>query len=406
MYIKRHIEKTINRATEAFPAVLVTGPRQVGKSTLLKENMTSGTYVSMDDRIVMQAVRQDPRGFLKMQGIPLILDEIQRVPEIFLDIKYIIDADRRSGMYILTGSQRFELMQGISESLAGRIGIVNMLGLSMREIIGNPFDEPFFPEISHIADRKSSIDTENREIWNIIHKGGMPELYANPKMDWENYYASYVDTYIERDVRELAQVGDSGTFVQFMTALAARSGALLNMHAMAAEIGIDDKTVKRWISILEASGIIYLLKPFSLNINKRIVKTPKVYFTDTGLICYLCRWLTPDHLINGAQAGQIYETFVISEILKSYYNAGKVPNMFFFRNTAGQEVDLLFYRNHTLYPVEIKKTASPNSKDIKHFKTLHSFFPSLEIGRGGIICNYPDALPLDEKNMIIPVNVI
>ena len=234
----------------------------------------------------------------------------------------------------------------------------------------------------------------------------MPELYSNENMDWEQYYAAYVDTYIERDVKQLGSVGDTLAFTQFMTALASRTGELLNAASLARDVGVDNKTVKRWLSILQASNIIYLLQPFSLNINKRIIKTPKVYFTDTGLVCYLCRWLTPETLANGAMAGSIYETFIVSEILKSYYNAGKEPDLYFFRNTDGQEVDLLFYRDGKLYPIEIKKTSSPNVKDAKHFGTLSTFFPSLEVSEGGIICNAEDLLPLGQNLKIIPFRFI
>jgi hypothetical protein len=281
-----------------------------------------------------------------------------------------------------------------------------MLGLSNRELSGDPFCRPFLPTIDYLKNRNTQVSLSLPELWERIHRGSMPEMYANESIEWEAFYASYVRTYIERDVRQLAQVGDVLVFTQFMIALAARTGGLLNMSSLAKDVGVDDKTIKRWLSILQDSGTIYLLQPFSLNVNKRIVKTPKVYFTDTGLVAFLCRWLTPDTLANGAMSGNIYETFIIAEILKSYYNDGKDPNMFFFRNTDGQEVDLLFYTDGTLYPVEIKKTASPNLKDIKNFKTLQTNFPSLIIGEGGIICNHDRLLPLADKNRIIPFSMI
>ena len=405
MYIERHIKKTIDRMLHSFPSVLLTGPRQVGKSTLLRNGYAETRYLSMDDRVVLNAVKEDPRGFFELQGTPLILDEIQRVPEAFIDLKYEIDRDRHSGMYMLSGSQKFELMKDVSESLAGRISIVNMLGLSMRELRNEAFNSPFLPDADYLSSRNGQPYMQEK-LWEIIQRGSMPELYADPDMDWESFYASYVDTYVVRDVRELSQVGDTTTFVQFMTALAARTGELLNMHALALDVGVDDKTIKHWISILETSGLVYLLQPFSLNITKRAVKTPKLYFTDTGLVCYLCRWLTPETLRNGAQSGNIFETFVVSEILKSYYNAGRNPDMYFFRNSNGQEVDLLFYQNNTLYPVEIKKTASPNVKDIKHFKVLQSYFPTVNIGSGALICNYDHVIPLDAGTQIVPVGWI
>ena len=406
MYIARHIEKTIEKSFAAFPAVLITGPRQVGKSTLLLNRFKNIPNVTLDNPLQLLSLRQDPVEFFKLHGSPLIIDEVQRAPECFSVLKYMIDSDRRAGMYILTGSQKYALMKGVSESLAGRIGIIDMLGLSDREIYEDPFDRPFLPTSDYLLERRPKMAPSIQNLWERIHRGSMPELYSNENMDWEQYYAAYVDTYIERDVKQLGSVGDTLAFTQFMTALASRTGELLNAASLARDVGVDSKTVKRWLSILQASNIIYLLQPFSLNINKRIIKTPKVYFTDTGLVCYLCRWLTPQTLANGAMAGSIYETFIVSEILKSYYNAGKEPDLYFFRNTDGQEVDLLFYRDGKLYPMEIKKTSSPNVKDAKHFKALSTFFPSLEVSEGGIICNAEDLLPLGQNLKIIPFRFI
>ena len=406
MYIARHIEKTIEKSFSAFPAVLITGPRQVGKSTLLFNKFKNIPNITLDNPLQLLSLRQDPVEFFKLHGFPLILDEVQRAPECFSVLKYMIDSDRRAGMYILTGSQKYALMKGVSESLAGRIGIIDMLGLSDREIYEDPFDRPFLPTSDYLLARHPKTAPSIQNLWKRIHRGSMPELYSNENMDWEQYYAAYVDTYIERDVKQLGAVGDTLAFTQFMTALASRTGELLNAASLARDVGVDGKTVKRWLSILQASNIIYLLQPFSLNINKRIIKTPKVYFTDTGLVCYLCRWLTPETLTNGAMAGSIYETFIVSEILKSYYNAGKQPDLYFFRNTDGQEVDLLFYRDGKLYPIEIKKTSSPNVKDAKHFGTLSTFFPTLEVSEGGIICNAEELLPLGQKLKIIPFRFI
>ncbi|MBR0164841.1 MAG: ATP-binding protein [Lachnospiraceae bacterium] len=406
MYIARHMEKTVRRMSKDFPVLLLTGPRQVGKSTLLRERFPDIPYVTLDDRVVLSALRTDARGFFSDRGTPLILDEIQRDADVFLDIKYMVDSGRKPGMYILTGSQKYELMQGVSESLAGRIGILNLLGVSARELAGDAFDEPFFPSAYFLKARQSSLKKKKTDLWKRIHRGSLPELNANPRMDWDAYYSAYVNTYVERDVRQLTQVGDTLAFMRFMTALAARTGELLNLHAMASDCGIDDKTAKRWLSILQASGLVYLLKPFSLNINKRIVKTPKAYITDTGLVCHLGRWLTPETAANGAMAGNLFETWVVTEILKSWYHAGKEPDMYFFRNTDKQEVDLLFYRDNTLYPVEIKKTASPNVKDAKTFRTLKTFFPTVGIGEGGIICNYPELSILAEGIRTIPVGLL
>lgn len=406
MYIQRHIKNAIQNRMQSFPVVLLTGPRQVGKSTVLLQELQDLKYVSLDNRIHLNYMMEDPLGFFESQGVPLVLDEIQRAPDSFLDMKYVIDRDRSNGMFILSGSQKYQLMKNISDSLAGRISTLEMLGLSLREIYQDPFELPFFPDSDYLSKRNNGVHLSQQELWSVIHRGGLPELYANDSVQWEDYYAAYLDTYLERDVRDLTQVGDLRTFTQFMTVLAARTGEMLNMHAVGREVGVDDKTVKRWLSILEASGIIYFLEPFYQNATKRVVKTPKIYFTDTGLVCFLCRWISPDVLMNGAQAGGIYESFVVSEILKSYYNAGKRPHMYYFRDTNGKEVDLLFYENGMLHPVEIKKTASPNIKDIKHFKNLEACFPTIQIGQGGIICNYPDVAPLDKKNTIIPIGMV
>lgn len=406
MYIKRHIENTIVKAGKSFPAVLITGPRQVGKSTVLKNLFKDTKHQTLDDFLVLDSVKSDPKGFLDLSGTPLVIDEIQREPELFISLKLKIDADRRNGMYYLTGSQSFNLMKGVSESLAGRIAIIKMLGLSGREIYGDDFSVPFLPTSEYLISRNTKIESNVNTLWEKIHKGSMPEMFNQEEIDWEQFYSSYVETYIERDVKALSEVGNTMAFMQFMVALASRTGNLLNMSDIASNIGISIPTVKKWISVLQASNIIYILQPFSLNLNSRIVKTPKVYFTDTGLVCYLCRWLTPETLQNGAMAGQIYETFVIDEIIKSYYNAGKNPPIYFFRNTDGQEIDLLFYSDNQLYPIEIKKTSSPNIKDIKSFKTLETYFPSLEIAEGGIICNSSQLLPFNGKNRIIPINYI
>ena len=406
MYIKRQIENVIKKSFNTYPAVLITGPRPVGKSTALKNLYSDFEYETLDDVNMIRAISSDPTGYLQLKGTPFIIDEVQKVPDLFSSLKYVIDKNKQNGMYLLTGSQKFELMKGVSESLSGRISVIDLLGLSYREIKGDSFDKPFLPTQEYLLTRKPTTKLDVKGIWEIIHKGSMPALYENSERDWERYYSDYVNTYIERDVHSLAQIGDTLTFMQFMVALAGRTGELLNMESLAKDIGVSAPTIKRWISILQASNVIYLLQPFSLNTTKRVVKTPKVYFTDTGLVCYLCRWLTTDTLINGAQAGNIFETYVVSEIIKSYYNAGKEPNLYFFRNGDGQEVDLIFYENGKIYPVEIKKTASPNIKDIKSFKILANYFSTVHIGEGGIICTAESILPLGQGNKIIPVNYI
>ncbi len=406
MFIERHLSKTILNLSNQFPIVLLTGHRQVGKSTILQKTFTDMKYITLDDPNVFISIKTNALEFFKLQGTPLIVDEVQKASESFSCLKFLVDKDRKNGMYFLTGSQRFNLMQGVSESLAGRICILNMFGLSAREIYGDNFDTAFLPTLEYITSRNTKIDSDVNLLWQRIHRGCMPELYNNSELEWESFYASYLNTYIERDVNQLAQVGDTLSFMQFVISLASRTGELLNYDSIAKDVGVDIRTIKKWVSILQASGIIYLLNPFSLNVNKRTIKTPKVYFTDTGLVCYLTKWLTPSTLMNGAMAGQIFETYVFNEIFKSYTNAGKEPNIYFFRNTDGQEVDFLFYQNGVLYPVEVKKTAQPNLKDIKHFSALSKFFPTLEVGEGAVVCTYDKVLPLDEKNRIVPISFI
>lgn len=406
MYIKRHIEKVVKASEKTYPVVLITGPRQVGKSTMLKNLYPSVNYETLDSPFLLQTIKNDSIGFLKLQGVPCILDEIQKAPDLFASIKYLVDRNRQDGMYFLTGSQKFQLMKGVSESLAGRVSIINMLGLSMREINGDEFDQPFLPTKEYLFARNAKASVDIKELWNKIHRGGMPRLYENTDVNWERYFSDYLNTYLERDIHQLEQVGDTLSFLQFMTTLAARTGELLNMDSIAKEIGVSAPTVKRWLAVLQKSNIIYLLQPFSLNVGKRIVKSPKVYFTDTGLACYLCKWTTPDSLYSGAMSGQMYETFVVSEIIKSYYNAGLEPNIYFFRSSNGQEVDLLFYQNGVLYPIEIKKSTNPNIKDIKYFNALPDYFPTVKVGEGGVVCSCDKLYSLGEKNKIIPVSYI
>ena len=409
MYRQRHIEKVVVQAAETFQTVLLTGARQVGKSSLFENSVARNIrQITLDDFALLAAVKRDTQGFLIDNPPPVFIDEIQYAPELFRGIKMVVDKRKfDKGLYFMTGSQKFELMQGVSESLAGRIAILNLLGFSARELDGDEFDLPFIPTQEYLQSRKyTDKQSDMPLLWKRIHRGFFPHIALQPSVDWTRFYAAYLKTYVERDVQKLSQVGDNIAFVNFMTALAARTGQLLNMASLARDIGVSEPTIKKWLSVLEASNIIYLLHPFSLNLTSRAVKTPKVYFLDTGLVSYLCGWLTPETLQKGAMSGQIFETYVVGEILKSYYNAGKEPPIYFFRNNKAEEIDILFYQDGTLHPVEIKKTASPNMGDIATFKLLQAAFPSIIIGNGGLICTYDKVLPLNDKTKIIPVNWI
>lgn len=399
-YFKRLAESVIKKQEKMFKTILVTGARQVGKTTMLKNIKPNINYITLDDMILNQSAVEDPELFLKANKPPIIIDEIQYAPNLLRYIKIAVDNSEKKAMYYLTGSQQFNLMKDISESLAGRVGILNLLGLSLREIKEIDFNEPFIPTEEYLNERqKYEKEISYNEIWNIIHKGSMPALYQE-ESDVDMFYAMYVSTYIERDVRSLTQVGDTLSFLKFMTALASRIGQLLNLNSIANEVGITIPTAQRWLSILVASNIVYVLEPYYNNIMKRAVKTPKIYFLDTGLAAYLTKWKTSEVLEAGAMAGNFFENYVIVEIIKSYYNSGELrPPVYFYRDKEKKEINLIIEQNGKLYPIEIKKTANPSKDMIENFKVLETV---KEVGEGAIICMYDKIINLDEKNKVIP----
>ena len=407
MYYKRHIESTIKKAAGMFSAVLVTGARQVGKTSVLKESTKGLSYVTLDDQLVLEAARNAPGTFLLDNTPPVFIDEIQYAPQLFPYIKMRADEEGRNGLFYLSGSQQFQMMKNVSESLAGRLGILNLAGLSLREINKDSFTDIFIPSPDYFEKRKNSLKKLNHEkLWEIIQRGSMPKLYAEVNSDWLMFYSAYVKTYIERDVHDLSQVGDSLKFIQFMTSVAGRTGQLLNMSSIASDIGISIPTVDRWLSILISSGIIFLLRPYSNNMIKRAVKTPKLYFLDTGLAAYLLKWNTRDVLKNGAMAGAFFETFVISEIIKSFYNNGIIdPPLYFYRDKEKNEIDLIIEHNRVLHPIEIKKHADPRPQDIKSFNVIDKI-QGVKRGSGGIICLYDKIISLSETDKVIPVSFI
>lgn len=407
MYRNRLAESTVNTLSKMFGAVLVAGPRQVGKTTMLKNITKDIAYTTLDDIIVRTSAQEQSGTFFKDNPPPVFVDEIQKAPVLFEQIKMHIDRDNKKGQFFMCGSQQFKMMKGVSESLSGRIGLITLLGYSLREIKNVDCNTPFIPTVEYFASRKSNLaNVDYKEIWNIIHRGSMPELCENPDFDWQMFYGAYLRTYIERDVRELTEIGDIVKFSKFMVAVAAMTGNLLNLSSLARDVGISQPTAERWLSILVASNIVYLLQPYSNNITKRAIKTPKVYFLDTGLAAYLTRWNTPDVLKTGAMSGAFFESFVVSEIIKGYYNKGILePPIYFYRDKDMNEIDLLIEDSGTLYPIEIKKHADPTKKDIDAFKALDKI-PNIDRGLGGVVCLYDKLISLSEKDRVIPINYL
>lgn len=390
---QRTMEKVLKQVSKSFPVVLVTGPRQVGKTTLLEmcaaENMK---YVSLDDLDVRSLAQNDPGLFTQTYTPPLIIDEIQYAPQLFSYIKIAVDREKKNGMFWLTGSQKFHLMEGITESLAGRVAVLDLLGLSNAEINHTAeHTKPFLPDGRIEQANGISLTDAYRKIWF----GSFPRVIDNPDVR-DIFYRSYIQTYIQRDVKDILNITDEITFHKFLGAIAARTGQLLNYADVARDVAIDNKTVKAWLSVLEASGLTYLLYPYHTNVTKRIIKTPKIYFLDTGLCSYLTKWTTPEALEAGAMSGAIFETYVVAEILKSYWHNGQEANLYFYRDTDQKEVDLLIESNNTLYPIEIKKTATPSKTAVRSFDVLDKL--NKQIGHGAVIC-------LTEKNIPISGNV-
>ncbi|MCL2879143.1 MAG: ATP-binding protein, partial [Treponema sp.] len=385
---ERTMKKVINDYSQRFRVLLLTGQRQVGKTTLLNELAGKRRrYVTLDNPKYRKIAQTDPELFLEEYPPPVLIDEVQYAPELFPYIKMYVDTHKnQKGAYWLTGSQKFSLMKGISESLAGRIVILDLLGLSYREKIRIPNSgNPFIPDFSSrnksmVRIKPLSINEVYRHIW----EGSLPEPIADKRLKREAFYESYIQSYIERDVRDFYSIQKPIQFYNFLSAVAARTSSLVNYNNLARDIGIDIKTAQTWMGILERSGLVYLLQPYSPNITKRIIKTPKVYFLDTGLCSYLCRWESPETLYAGAMDGAILETWCFGEILKSYWHNGVQPLIYFYRDTDQKEIDFVIEKNMTLYPIEVKKTAMPGINDIKHFSVLEKL--GKKTGTGAVLC--------------------
>lgn len=408
MYIRRHLENQVKNASESYPVVMVCGQRQVGKSTMLyhikEENRR---YVTLDDGNARRLAEKDPQLFFETYGSPLLIDEFQRVPSILLEMKRIVDeralkGDDCYGMYWLTGSQKFRMMKDVSESLAGRVAVFDMSGLSAAELDGRE-PQAFHPAIENLRRRTQDFSPKNvREIYERIFAGGMPKLAAE-RLDRERFYTDYINTYLERDIKELALVGKLGEFYDFLVFMAARTSMELKYSEIAKSIGVSAPTAKEWVSILERSGVIFILRPYYNNVTNRLVKTPKMYFMDTGLAAYLCRWPNAETLEKGAMDGAFFETYVVSEIVKSYFNAGKRPDLYYYRDIDGREIDLLLVEGDKIYPMEIKKAKAPDHAD-KNFRVLNKL--KLELQPGVILCMTDEMIPFSRETWYFPVTAI
>ena len=418
--IKRHIEPVVARRAKNSKAILLTGPRQVGKSTLFKHLFSDVNQVTFDDDLLLAQAAEDVGLFLLNNPCPLMIDEVQKCPSIFNRLKIVLDNTDKLSNFYLTGSQKLQLMENISDSLAGRISIVELDGLSLREINEVDFNQHFVPSAEYLNEREKYLKKYSVDIWETIHRGSFPELYVNPEREWIDYYQSYVKTYLERDVNRFVKAKNHLTFVRFMTAVAARTGQVINYANIASELDVSEVTVKEWVSILEKSGIIYILKPYTASVLKRAVKTPKLYFRDTGLCCYLTRWLTPETLKNGAMAGAMFETFVINEILKSYSNEGLEYDfdVYYYngkdkkkKTETGKvievegEIDLIIQENGILYPIEIKMSTMPKASMASEFDVLDGI-PDKKRGMGTIICLLDRKLYLRENLVALPLEYL
>lgn len=405
-YIARNLEKVVLEVTKEYPVVLVTGPRQVGKTTMLQKLMegTDRNYVSLDDLNERNLAKTDPEMFLQLHKPPILIDEVQYAPELFVYIKIHVDKYHNAGDFWLTGSQVSKLMSGIQESLAGRVAVLSLTSLSQAEICGGEM-QPFTLDIEELsARRKERTAADTGVIFDRIFRGSMPAIVSEKNSNSQIFYSSYLTTYIERDVRELSDAIDSLKFLHFITAVAARCGKILNIAEIARDADINQKQAKNWLGVLETLGLIFYLHSYSNNMLKRLVKTPKLYFYDTGLVCYLTKWSSAETLQSGAMNGAILENYVVAEIRKTYLNCGKDPYMYYYRDKDAREIDIILEHDGVLNPIEIKKTANPGSELIKVFKLLDK--SSAKRSKGAVVCMKPELSAIDRENYIVPVWMI
>lgn len=405
-YIKRDIEDKIISLSKEYSCILITGPRQVGKTTVLRQLMDDNReYVTLDDMDERSLAKRDPAMFLQIHSTPIMIDEVQYAPELFSYIKMEIDKGAEPGTYWLTGSQAFKLMELAQESLAGRVAILHMSSLSQHEIYGSGNCTPFTLDLSVLKAReKTNAPADIAEIYDRIWKGSMPGLASGKFSDRDVFYSSYLQTYIGRDVKEQVQLADPLLFRDFVRAAACRAGQMLNVHDIAQDVGVSDDTAKRWLQVLEKSDVIFFLRPYSNNLLKRTVKTPKMYFYDTGLVAYLTRYSSPEILANGAINGAILENFVVSELLKSYHNNAKECLLWYYRDSNSNEIDMVIESDGMLHPLEIKRSVNPGSELISAFNLLDK--ASVPRGNGAILCMRSKLSAINSENYIVPIWMI
>ena len=405
-YITRSLETVVTQVTKEYPVVLVTGPRQVGKTTMLQKLMkgTNRGYVTLDDLSERSLAKTDPELFLQLHKPPVLIDEVQYAPELFTYIKMHVDKNHGEGAFWLAGSQVFKLMRGVQESLAGRVAVLSLTSLSQAEISGVQ-TSPFTIDLDALEKRKANrISADTRGIFERIYRGSMPAIVSGYRSNSQIFYSSYLTTYIERDVKGLSDSIDSLKFLKFMTAVAARCGQMCNIAEIARDADINQIQAKNWLGILETLGILFYLHPYSNNLLKRLVKTPKLYFYDTGLVCHLTKWSSPETLESGAMNGAILENYVVAEIAKTYLGCGKEPYLYYYRDKDAREIDIILEHDGVLNPIEIKKTANPGTELTKVFHLLDK--ASAPRSKGAVICMKPELSAIDRENYIVPIWMI
>ena len=409
MYITRHMEKPVMELNEQYPVLLLTGPRQVGKTTMLEHLIEvegkGRKKVSLDDLTLRELAKTDPKMFFQLYQPPLLIDEVQYAPELFPYIKIMVDERHQPGDFWLTGSQLFKMMEGVQESLAGRVALLHLSPLSQSEIMKRPPEPPFSLELPLLSERQNGRQMLNTpEVFQRIHQGGMPALVTGTYSNASIFYSSYIDTYMERDVRRLSNDIDSLKFLRFLRSVAARTSQQVNYKGIADDAEIDQTTAKNWLHVLEALGIIFLLEPYSNNVLKRTVSTPKLYFYDSGIVCYLTRWSSPETAMEGAMSGALLENYTVAEIIKTYQHAGQEPFLYYYRDKDAREIDLILERDGKLFPIEIKKMASPPKKLTKVFDLIDK--SPLQRGTGAILCMADQLGAFDQNNLIVPISLI